>query len=67
MWTEERACKEISYEDPHNLISLPEIIKVIRNTRFMWRVERIREMRSAYRSMVRKPEEKRPFRTPKSR
>jgi hypothetical protein len=61
--------KKLHNEELKNLYSSPNIIRVIksRTMRTAGRVERMEEMRNAYKVFVGKPEGKRPLGRPRSR
>jgi hypothetical protein len=56
-------------EELHNLYSSPSIIRIIKSRRMRWagHVARMGEKRNVYRSLVRKPEGKRPLGRPRHR
>jgi hypothetical protein len=61
--------RRLHNEELHNLYASPNIIRVIKSRIMRWagHVTGIREMRNAYRILVRKPEGKRPLGRPRYR
>jgi hypothetical protein len=55
--------EEVVHEELHILYSSPNIIREIKSRRTRWagHVARMGEKRTVYRTLVRKPEEERPF------
>jgi hypothetical protein len=56
--------RRLHNEELHNLYGSPNIMRVIKSRRMRWErhVTHMGEMRNSYKILVRKPEEKRPFR-----
>jgi hypothetical protein len=61
--------RKLHKEELHNLYSSPSIIRIIKSRRLRWagHVARMGEKRDVYRSLVRKPEGKRPLGRPRRR
>jgi hypothetical protein len=61
--------RKLHNEEFHNLYSSPSIIRIIKSRRMRWagNVARMGEKRNVYRSLVGKPEGKRPLGRPKRR
>jgi transcription termination factor 2 len=61
--------RKLHNEEIHNLYSLPSIIRIIKSRRMRWvgHVARMEEKRNVYRSLVGKPEGKRPLGRPRRR
>jgi hypothetical protein len=59
--------RELHNEDLHNLYSSPSIIRIIKSRRMRWagHVARMGKKRNVYRSLVGKPEGKRPLGRPR--
>jgi hypothetical protein len=62
-----RGWRKLHNEELHGLYSSPNIMRVIKLRRMRWarRVARMGEMRNTYKSLVGKPEGKRPLRRPR--
>jgi hypothetical protein len=61
--------RKLHNEELHNLYSSPSIIRIIKSRRMRWarHVARMGEKRNVYRSLVGKPEGKRPLGRPRHR
>jgi hypothetical protein len=61
--------KKLHKKELRDLYSSPSIIRIIKSRRMRWagHVARMGEKRNAYKSLVRKPEGKRPLRRPRRR
>ena len=64
-----RGWRKLHSEELHNLYSSPSIIRMIKSRRMRWagHVARMGEKRNAYRTLVGKPEGKRPLGRPRRR
>jgi hypothetical protein len=62
-------CRKLHNEELHNLYSSPSITRIIKSRRMRWagHVARMGENRNVYRSLVGKPEGKRPLGRPRRR
>jgi hypothetical protein len=61
--------RKLHNEEPHNLYSSPNLIRMIKSRRMAWagHVERMGATRNTYRILVSQPEEKRPIGRPRRR
>jgi len=62
-------CRKLLNEEPNDLYSLPNIVRVVKSRRMRWagHVARMGEDRGVHRVLVGKPEGKRPLRRPRRR